>query len=637
MRVPARAWLLAGLLACAWPASASPASESPASESPASESLRLEIDARGLSAEEAAASRALAGRTLELLPPAFRERLDATVVLRWRDDLPQQVHGRARNGTIGLQRALLHGWAGREPAAGDGDPRARAALAALLHELAHVYDRSVHGGLSRDPRLLDLAGWPVRPLRFGLRAPRNDFRDRSLDPYELASPAEFLAVNFEHFLLDPDYACRRPALHRHLAAHFDMAPAAATACADELPFVAAGGSDAALRLLGIDPARVSAVEYLFAEANDRPMSRWGHSMLRLVVCAPGRSRGPDCRFDLEHHLVLSFRAFVDDVQISSWRGLTGSYPSRLFVLPLAQVVDEYTQVELRGLRSIPLRLDEGEIAGLLERAARVHWSYDGRYFFVGNNCAVETWSLLAAGVPRLPAAKLRSVTPTGLLRRLQREGIADASVLDDPATALRLGHRFESMSAYFDGMFRTAAAELDLPAADAQAWLALDPSRRATWLARGGLRASAALLVLEQAALRREESLAREALKQRFLRGEGDPAQATGALRELLGDGAYAGRPSTLLPGPGYGLPQPAERDGLAVAVVADDARLRGLRDGLLAQARAWLPAAQRQRLEGTEANLLALGDRVRMLGAEALPSPVPAAPPPSSGTVRGE
>ena len=88
--------------------------------------------------------------------------------------------------------------------------------------------------------------------------------------------------------------------------------------------------------------------------------------------------------------MLSFRAFVGDVQISNWRGLTGGYPSRLFVLPLQQVVDEYTKVELRGLQSLPLQLQRDEIASLLERTAQVHWSYDGRYYFVSNNCAVET-------------------------------------------------------------------------------------------------------------------------------------------------------------------------------------------------------------------------------------------------------
>ncbi|TWT23434.1 DUF4105 domain-containing protein [Luteimonas marina] len=637
MRFPARAWLLAGLLACAAPAPAA---------------LRLEVDDAGLSADEAAATRDLADHALALLPPTFRERLDESIVLRWRDDLPAQVHGRARNGRIGLQRELLGAWMRRDAsareisppdqvrgrndriprlvistegrnlpgsAAGIDEPAARAALATLLHELAHLYDRSPHGGLSRDPRLLDLAGWPVRPLRFGLRTTHNDLRDRSPDAYELASPVEYFAVNFEHFLLDPDYACRRPALHRHLVAHFGASPQPTPACTQDLPFVGAGEDDAALRLQALDPARVQSVEYLFAEANEQPMSRWGHAMLRLVVCAPGRPRGPDCRLDLEHHVVLSFRAFVDDVQVSSWRGQTGSYPARLFVLPLAQVVDEYTKVELRGLQSIPLRLDQGEVAALLERAAQVHWSYDGRYYFVGNNCAVETWKLLNDGVPRLSRAKLRSVTPTGLLRRLQREGIADVSVLDDAAAALREGYRFESMAAYFDDMFAVVEAAMALPARDAQAWLSLDPARRTPFHSNGDLRATAALLVLEQAALRRGEAQAREALKQRFLRGGGDGMDAVaGRLRELLADGAYAGRPALLLPGEGYGLPQADERERLAAAVERDDARLRGLRDDLYRQAREWLPPEQRARLEDTEANLALLGDRLRaMQGAQ--------------------
>src|SRR5690606_22269964 len=128
--------------------------------------------------------------------------------------------------------------------------------------------------------------------------------------------------------------------------------------------------------------------------------------------------------------------------------LTGSYPSRLFVLPLQQVIDEYTKVELRGLQSVPLRLDRDEIAALLERAAQVHWSYDGRYYFVSNNCAVETWKLLNDGVPRLSRSPLRSITPNGLLRRLQREGIADGSVLDDAPRATREGYYFPSQAVH---------------------------------------------------------------------------------------------------------------------------------------------------------------------------------------------
>jgi hypothetical protein len=611
---------------------------------PASAALRVTVDPQGLTAAETDATRALADAALARLPEEFLLGLDRKVALRWRDDLPADVHGRAHDGRIALRRELLDGWVARDSDADAADAGARAALSALLHELAHVHARSGADDLARDPRLLDLAGWPVVPLRFGLRTPRNTMRERSPDPYELASPAEFVAVNFEHFLLDAGYACRRPALDRLLRAHFGTPPTAPEPCRVELPLAAAGDDGAALQLQALDPARVYAVDYVLAEPDERAMSRWGHSMLRLVVCAPGRAPGPDCRLDLPHHLVLSFRAFVDDVQVSSWRGLTGAYPARLFILPLSQVIDEYTRVELRGLRSVPLRLERGEIASLLERAAQVHWSYDGRYRFITNNCAVETWKLLNDGVPRLAGADLRSITPTGLLRRLERDGVADASVLDDPEAALRLGYRFASMDAYFDDMFAVAGSGRALPAAHAQAWFALEPAQRRPWQADADLRATAALLVLEQASLRRDEAQARELLKQRLLRGERTTTREAEAghadlsadtsgqaaahaaplarLRQWLQDGAYAGRPATLLPGEGYGLPHGDERARLPVAVARDDVRLRRLRDDLLREARAWLPADQRRRLEDTESNLALLGTRLRALA----PAPRPAA-----------
>lgn len=114
------------------------------------------------------------------------------------------------------------------------------------------------------------------------------------DPYELSSPKEFIAVNMEYFLLDPSYACRRPALNHYLREHFGWAPQQ-SACEKSLPFLNAGNDFARQPLGEIDPERVYEVDYLLAEANQNWVSRWGHSMLRLVICAPGRPRGPDCR------------------------------------------------------------------------------------------------------------------------------------------------------------------------------------------------------------------------------------------------------------------------------------------------------------------------------------------------------
>ena len=608
-----------------------------------------------LARDERAATLQLLDEATSRLPPAWREALDEPVRVQWRQDLPEGVHGRARNGKVMLDRRLLAGWmtSRSEPEQGTGvalgpdfsaatpapapvvggdvparaapppaaalDPASRAALAAVLHELAHLYDRSRSGGLSQDPHLLDLAGWQVAALRPG-RGARNDFSDRSPDPYELHSPREYVAVNLEHYLLDPEYACRRPALAAYFDTRFGRNPQAAGRCAPGLAFVQDAVDEAEpLRLL--DPGRIFEVHYLLAEGNERPMSRWGHSMLRLVVCAPGRARGPDCRLDLQHHLVLSFRAFVDDLQISSWRGLTGRYPSRLFALPLEQVLDEYNRVELRGVRSLPLSLSRAEIAALAGRAAQLHWSYDGRYYFVSNNCAVETWKLLHDTAPRLAALPLASVTPTALARRLQAQGLVDGTqVPAEHEAQVRLGFYFEPASAHLEQMYAVARRELGLEPPSAQAWLALEPRRRSPAIGRAGLRAGAALLVLESAALRRQEALARDELKRQWLgrRGmrEGLPDDAAWALEDFLRLGGAFSRPAAWLEGvPGYGLPQAGERQVLA-ARARQDAAARSVRARQLeGQFRQWLSAPQREALERTEANLAVLGERLRVLG----------------------
>jgi hypothetical protein len=308
--------------------------------------------------------------------------------------------------------------------------------------------------------------------------------------------------------------------------------------------------------------------------------------------------------------VLSFRAFVGDVQISNWRGLTGDYPSRLFVLPLQQVVDEYTKVELRGLQSLPLRLQREEIASLLERTAQVHWTYDGRYYFVSNNCAVETAKLLQAGVPRLGQAGLAQLTPRGLRRRLARLHVLDDQVLADRAGAQAQGYYFASARDHYQQLFSVAATQLALPARDVRAWLNLPARERGPWLLQGDLRASAGLLLLEQAAQRRAELRARDVLKRSLLAAP-ESAEAR-SLRELLDLSGQWLRPGELLADGGYGLPLPEEQVLLADRVALASAQAVPAWRTLRMQLRQQLPASQRGELDDIDANLAALGERLR-------------------------
>ncbi|MEN5264064.1 DUF4105 domain-containing protein [Stenotrophomonas sp. TWI587] len=569
--------------------------------------LQLELQPQGLNAAQIVAAERALQQVRMRMPPQWQARFQQPVQVRWSDTLPAHIHGRARNGSITLQRALLD-------TVQEGRPLPRPLEAALIHELTHVLDRSPQGGWSRDGRWRDLAGWQRRPWKLGRTG--NAFSGRSPDAYERASPAEFLAVNAEHMLLDPDYACRRPAVAAWFTEHLGATGRTAD-CDARLPLMQAEEEAGAATLLELDPARVYAVDYLLAEGNDQLMSRWGHSMLRLVICAPGRPRGPACRMDLSHHRVLSYRAFVGDVQISSWRGLTGSYPSRLFVLPLNQVINEYTQLELRGLSSVPLALDAHDVANLIERVAQVHWSYDGRYLFVSNNCAVETGKLLQEGVPRLASPGLNRLTPRGLLTRLERQGVADASVLADREQATRQGYYFASAEDQYQQLFDAARQHLPLDTTTVGDWLRQPASARARWVEQGDLRATAAMLLLEQAALRREELRARDVLKRLLGRPDTGGAAARDSVRALLEDTGQLVSPAALVTGGGYGLPAADERLQAADAAAQLSAQGVPAWKALQQQLKQRLPQAQQHELAMIDSNLARLGARMRALARE--------------------
>ncbi|MBF8732328.1 MULTISPECIES: DUF7844 domain-containing protein [Pseudomonas] len=624
---------------------------------PALAGLQLELQATGLDLQQQQASQALLDEAMGKLPPRFKQQLDRRIQVSWSERMPADAYGQASPvATLELNRRLLpsltDGSAAKKQTNRPHGTVRQELLATVLHELTHIYDRArlwpgaerqvitrckrqqgtlgkiglpeqCRGQaerrftLSDDPRLLDLAGWPQYVGRRGEREQHNGQLARSPDSYELSSPKEFVAVNMEYFLLDPSYACRRPALNQYLRDHFGWAPQQNT-CVSGLPFLNAGTDFARQPLGEIDPQRVYEVDYLLAEANQNWVSRWGHSMLRLVICAPGRPRGPDCRLDLDQHLVLSYRAFVNDVQLSSWDGLTGAYPSRLFVLPLSQVIDEYTKTELRSLASIPLKLSRQEVESLVRQAAEIHWSYDGNYYFLSNNCAVESLKLLRSGTGNPRLNDLDSIMPNGLLEVLKGRGLADTSVLDDPREALRLGYRFDSYRERYQAMFDVLKKQLPIKQDNVEDWLALDAKDRSTWFQQADLRTSAALLLLEQASLRRQLLLAQDEVKQRYLNAtalkDGSISKANDTLQKMLANSGFLSRPAELLENKGYGLPQPEERKQLEKISSERQAQLLRLSTDLDKEVRALLEPSRANEIAAVEANVKQIGVHLREL-----------------------
>jgi hypothetical protein len=621
-------------------------------------SLSLSLYTDGLSPAQQKASQTLLDEAIAHLPPMFVSKLDRKVEIRWADDMPSNAYGRA-DGPYRLDlnhhllASLTDGSAATTKTNRPHGTVREEMLATVLHELTHIYDHAQlwspedrkliiactrqgnsvgkiglrdscrgqterHFTLSDDPRLLDLAGWPQYVGRRGDREERNGQVARSPDIYEITSPLEFVAVNMEYFLLDPAYACRRPALYDYYKQQFNWAPAAKDQCPTTYPYLNAGNDFAREPLGKLDPERVYEVDYLLAEANQNLVSRWGHSMLRLVICKPGRPRGPDCRLDLDQHLVLSYRAFVNDLQLSSWAGLTGAYPSRLFVLPLGQVIDEYTKTELRSLASVPLKLSREEINGLVQHSAEMHWAYDGNYWFLSNNCAVENLKLLRSGTndPRLVG--LDSIMPNGLLEVLKGRGLADTSVLDDPKQALRRGYRFDSYRDRYQAMFDVLRKNTDVKETTVEDWLALPAKERRPYFDKADLRTSAAMLLLEQAGLRRQLLLAQDEVKQRYLsaveKKDNGVAQATGTLQDILANSGFLSRPAELLGSGGYGLPQDGEWKRLEDESSQRQKQLQRLSGDLDKEVRALLQPDRAAEIAATEDNLKHVGEHLRAL-----------------------
>lgn len=331
------------------------------------------------------------------------------------------------------------------------------AVATLLHEVMHLYD--ARAGLSRDPRYQHLQRFDRQGL-FRRMAPRNQLILRSPDPYESVSLAESVAVNAEYFLLDPEYRCRRPASYAFFEAALRYRPFSHAPCTPNFTVYSRGEP------YRLDPERIYQVHYLMAARGEGIASRFGHGMFRLVICSAERQApGPECLDDVQDHVVLGFGANLQaDLQISAWKGLFGGYVSQLFVKSLPDVLIEYTERELRGLESFPLRLDRDELQQLVRRALEIYWSYEGRYFFLSNNCASEALSLLKSASANPALQRISRMTPAGLRDALLQAGLVDLPPLPSGPAGLRekerMGLYFPSLSSRYLSAYEGLQAHL---------------------------------------------------------------------------------------------------------------------------------------------------------------------------------
>ena len=138
---------------------------------------------------------------------------------------------------------------------------------------------------------------------------------------------------------------------------------------------------------------------------------------RLVPATPF---GKKCLDDKLYHVVVSYRANVEDATLNYLKGLTGGYPSMLFILNFSDVLDEYNRDELRDVISYPLNLTAKEREEFVNRVREEHWNYRGSYKFINANCATESYDLLKSALDRSQLDSKSSISPNGVLEDLDQ-------------------------------------------------------------------------------------------------------------------------------------------------------------------------------------------------------------------------
>jgi hypothetical protein len=294
--------------------------------------------------------------------------------------------------------------------------------ASLWHELGHIWDRK--NDFSTEGQYAALMGGSS-----AFKSNENRAAPSSPDAYEHKNLRESFAVNLEWFLLDSTFACKRPATQALLEKALGFRPFSAACDLNwKLLTQSAYPEDHYTRVFDVNPARIYQVHYLFAGKGHSLMSRWGHAMIRLIVCAPHRQTiGPECMQDVSHHLVLSYRASVENPEISHWDGLRGKYPSLMFVYRFHEILQEYTKQELRELWSIPLPLESEQIEFFMKVTLERYWGYQAKYLFLSNNCGTESLRHLTVVDEKL-FDEIGDFTPLQLFSGLSRlSGLEDAT------------------------------------------------------------------------------------------------------------------------------------------------------------------------------------------------------------------
>lgn len=331
----------------------------------------------------------------------------------------------------------------------------RLAQGALINGLARIYDdatsTTVKGSNQKTAKVSDrlqykyISGWTEKKLQPA-------FWPRAINAYEYAGDtADHFALNVEFFLLDSEYACRRPLLQDYLVKTFGADPLSSQRNCEVntelvLPYervkkvtdistqMTTEELVTDLKTYDINPDKVYNIYYMKASAGGG--FGFGHSMFRVVVCPPNMSISKDCEKVVTKDIVFNPRANPNEMRLDNLRGFFGGYPSQFLVSPVSELVQEYGNNELRHLFNMPLgyrdqqgqfveQMPEDQKRRFIWAALESYWAYYGNYKFVSNNCADEAMRLYQMSSTDPKVLQTGVLKPNDINKKLHKLGYVD--------------------------------------------------------------------------------------------------------------------------------------------------------------------------------------------------------------------
>lgn len=478
-------------------------------------------------------------------------------------------------------------------------------LAALVHEYAHVFDRNANKLGTRIKALPCRVGrertvQPNAPCHLSYnersraisdsyeflnlvhhhnkrslvnRDATNTLIERTADPYETTNSDEAFAVNFEYFVLDSEYKCRRPGLYELFSNLLEFKPHQDRNCGPTSAVLLNDLLDPEEALAPVSFNRLYSVEYLLADGGSSSLaSRWGHSMVRFVFCPENQEMSDSCRARSQNSLVLTFRGIIDDLVQNALKGLTGGYLTSALFRGLPAVQGDYNLLEFRNLRSIPLQVSEAEKQALLKQALEYHWAYQSQYAFITNNCAVETLNFFKTALPARTKLQVKTaITPADVLQDLLHAGLVTTGV-----AAQEYVDFYPSKKPIFEKAVAIIQVQTGVVLGDPEGYEALSSELRTKIVEAatnsGDPKLLAATLLLHDRFYKKREKvvfaeLMIKAQKDFNLRNNRVVVEAEQRTTDYIELMRMVSAPGSLLPTRGYGIPNQAELAALQEAL----------------------------------------------------------------------